>query len=84
MVAAQQALRIGGAVADRVRVRSVERVPRTATPSAVDSCSEVLMMPEAMPASAGGTSAMAIVSSGMNASPAPIPINANGTAMSGK
>jgi hypothetical protein len=42
------------------------------------------MMPEAMPESARGTSAMAIVSSGMNDRPAPIPTSANGTAMSGK
>jgi hypothetical protein len=67
-----------------VRVRLAESVPRTATPIAVDTCNEVLMMPEAMPASARGTSAMAMVSSGMNDRPAPTPIRANGAAMSGK
>ncbi len=55
----------------------METVPSTATPIAAETCSEVLTMPLASPASAGGTSAMAIVSSGMNDIPAPRPTSRN-------
>ena len=47
-----------------VLVRSLATVPRTATPMAPASCSEVLTIPDAMPASVAGTLAIAIVGSG--------------------
>ena len=46
----------------------------TARPSAPLICWETLVIPEPSPASAAGTSAIAIVSSGMNALPMPRPI----------
>ena len=46
----------------------------TARPSAPLICWETLVIPEPSPASAGGTSAIASVSSGMNALPMPRPI----------
>ena len=49
-------------------------VLRTASPSAPLICWETLVIPEPSPASAAGTSAMASVSSGMNALPMPRPI----------
>ena len=59
-------------------------MPSTATPIARANCNEVLTIPEARPASARGTFAIAIVSSGMNASPAPRPISRNGDQQLGK
>ena len=50
------------------------RVLRTASPSAPLICWETLVIPEPRPESAAGTSAMAIVSRGMNALPMPRPI----------
>ena len=49
-------------------------VLRTARPSAPLICRETLVIPEPSPESAAGTSAIAIVSSGMNALPMPKPI----------
>ena len=46
----------------------------TASPSAPLICWETLVIPEPSPASAAGTSAIASVSSGMNALPMPSPI----------
>ncbi len=60
----------------RTSVREAASVPRIAIPSAPESCIEVLMIPEARPASASGTPLMAIVSSGNIAVPIPMPISA--------
>jgi hypothetical protein len=49
-------------------------VLRTASPSAPPICWETFVIPDASPASAAGTSAIASVSSGMNAMPIPSPI----------
>jgi hypothetical protein len=49
-------------------------VPRTASPNAPLICCATLVIPEPSPASAAGTSAIASVSSGMNAVPRPKPI----------
>ena len=53
---------------------SAAMVLRTASPSAPLICWETLVIPEPSPASAAGTSAIASVSSGMNALPMPKPI----------
>ena len=50
----------------------------TASPSAPLICWETLVIPEPSPASAAGTSAIASVSSGMNALPMPRPISEAG------
>ena len=59
-------------------------VLRTARPSAPLICWETLVMPEPSPASAAGTSAMAIVNSGMKALPMPRPIAKQARKMVGK
>ena len=56
----------------------------TARPSAPLICCETLVMPDPSPASAVGTSAMAIVSSGMKALPIPKPIAKQARKMVGK
>ena len=66
-----------------VSERSVAIVPSAAMPIAAEICSDALTMPEARPASVAGTSAIASVISGRNASPAPAPSSRNGTSTSG-
>ena len=56
-------------------VCSVATVPRMARPSAPAICMETLTIPEPIPASAMGTSAMAIERRGMNEVPAPTPMS---------
>ena len=63
-----------GASASRPLVWLAAIVLSTASPSAPLICWERLVIPEPSPASAAGTSAIAIVSSGMNAVPMPRPI----------
>ena len=65
-------------------VRWAATVPSAAIPIAAEICSDALTIPEARPASASGTFAIAIVISGRNDSPAPKPSSANGTTIVGK
>lgn len=58
--------------------------PSAASPSAPEMYSDTLTSADATPASRAGTSAMAIVSSGMNAVPAPRPISRKATKTVGK
>ena len=73
------------ALLDAASSRDVSRsVASTARPTAAEICMETLTMPDAMPASAIGTLAIAIESNGMNDAPAPMPRIANAMKTRGK
>ena len=84
MVAADQGARELWWAASMPFVRFAAIVLRTARPSAPLICWETLVMPEPSPASAAGTSSIAIVSKGMNALPMPRPIGKHAKKMVGK